>query len=120
MEFFANKTSFHKYWSAKFCPSPQTRRQVSAYVFKYLYSAPQQPWANRGAFGSDSLQEKRQVLRSDKDVEILDDKKESRAEGGRRFQMEGPPTEKNIFTVSVILPSFPSTVHKIQSINWRK
>src|SRR6218665_1337582 len=21
-------------------------------VFKYLYSAPQQPWANRGAFGS--------------------------------------------------------------------
>jgi len=21
-------------------------------VFKYLYSAPQQPWANRGTFGS--------------------------------------------------------------------
>jgi len=24
-------------------------------VFKYLYSAPQQPWVNRGAFGSISL-----------------------------------------------------------------
>jgi len=50
-------------------------------VFRYLYSAPQQPWANRGAFGSISSK-KRQVLRSDKDVERLDDKRETRAEGG--------------------------------------
>src|SRR6218665_2507493 len=54
-------------------------------VFKYLYSAPQQPWANRGAFGSISSKKKRQVLRSDKDVERLDDKREARAGGGRRF-----------------------------------
>src|SRR6218665_921777 len=44
-------------------------------VFKYLYSAPQQPWGNRGAFDSISSK-KRQVLRSDKDVERLDDKRE--------------------------------------------
>jgi len=36
----------------------------------------------------------RQVLRSDKDLERLDDKREARAEGGRRFQREGPITEK--------------------------
>ena len=46
-------------------------------VFKDLYSAPQQPWANRGTFGSISSKEKRQVLRSDKEVERLDDKKEA-------------------------------------------
>jgi len=57
-------------------------------VFKHLYSAPQQPWANRGAFGSISPK-KREVLRSDKEVERLDDKKETRADGGRRFQREG-------------------------------
>jgi len=54
-------------------------------VFKYLYSDPQQPWANRGAFGSISSK-KRQVLKSDKDVERLDDKREARVEVGRRFQ----------------------------------
>ena len=32
---------------------------------------------------------KRQVLRSDKDVERLDDRREARAEGGRQFQREG-------------------------------
>jgi len=36
---------------------------------------------------------KRQDLRRDKDVERLEDKKE--AEGGRRFQREGPITEKD-------------------------
>jgi len=42
---------------------------------------------------------KREVLRSDKDVYIerLDDKKEARAEGRRRFQREGTATEKVIF-----------------------
>src|SRR6218665_1605174 len=40
-------------------------------------------------FWFDLLQEKRQVLRSDKDVERLDDRREGRAEGGRRFQREG-------------------------------
>jgi len=32
-------------------------------VFKYLYSAPQQPWANRGAFGSTSSK-KCEVIRT--------------------------------------------------------
>ena len=50
-------------------------------VFKYLYSAPQQLKANRGAFGSICSKKKRQVLRSDKDVESLDDRREARAEG---------------------------------------
>jgi len=27
-------------------------RGMAGMVIKYLYSAPQQPWANRGAFGS--------------------------------------------------------------------
>jgi len=49
------------------------------------------------------LQEKRQVLRSDKDVERLDDKKEARAEGGRRFQKEGPITGKDLGMAMVVL-----------------
>jgi len=40
-------------------------------------------------FWFDLLQEKRQILRSDKDVERLDDNREARAEGGRRFQRAG-------------------------------
>jgi len=40
------------------------------------------------------VHEKRQVLRSDKEVERLDDKKEARTDGGRRFQREGQATEK--------------------------
>src|SRR6218665_2206256 len=71
-------------------------------VFRYLYSAPQQPLANRGAFGSISSKKKRQVLRSDKDVERLDDKRETRAEGGRRFQ-KGPITEKDLDMAMVVL-----------------
>ena len=47
-------------------------------------------------FWFDYLQEKRQVLRSDTDIERLDDKREGRAEGGRRFQREGPITEKDL------------------------
>jgi len=47
-------------------------------------------------FWFDYLQEKRQVLRSYKDVERLDYKKEAQAEGGRRFQREGPATEKDL------------------------
>src|SRR6218665_115848 len=42
-------------------------------VFKYLYSAPQQPWPNRGAFGSISSKKRDELLRSDTDVERLDD-----------------------------------------------
>ena len=30
-------------------------------VFKYLYSAPQQPWANRGAFGSISSKKRDKI-----------------------------------------------------------
>src|SRR6218665_892217 len=72
-------------------------------VFKDLYSAPQQPWANRGAFGSISSKKKRQVLRSDKDVERLDDRREARAEGGRRFQREGAITAKDLDMAMVVL-----------------
>src|SRR6218665_4033043 len=49
------------------------------------------------------LQEKRQVLRSDKVVERLDDKREARAEGGRRFQREGPITGKDLDMAMVVL-----------------
>src|SRR6218665_3585064 len=76
---------------------------VYCIVFKYLYSAPQQRWANRDAFGSISSKQKRQVLGSDKDVERLDDKREARAEGGRRFQREGPITEKDLDMAMVVL-----------------
>jgi len=48
------------------------------------------------------LQEERQVLGSDKEVERLNDKKETRADGGRRFQMEGPATEKDLDLAKVI------------------
>ena len=58
--------------------------------------------ANRGAFGSISSK-KREVLRSDKDVKRLDDKKEARAEGGRRLQREGPITEKDLDMAMVVV-----------------
>jgi len=64
-------------------------------VFKYLYSAPQQPWANRGAFGSIISKKRDKFKKSDKAIERLD-KKEAPAEGGRRFQREGPATEKDL------------------------
>src|SRR6218665_801981 len=54
-------------------------------------------------FWFDYLQEKRQVLRSDTDIERLDDKREGRAEGGRRFQREGPITKKDLDMVMVVL-----------------
>ena len=44
-----------------------------------------------------------QVLRSDKDVERLDDKRETRAEGGRRFQKEGAITAKDLDMAMVVL-----------------
>jgi len=53
-------------------------------------------------FWFDYLQEKKQVLRRDKDVETLQDKKEARAEGGRRFQKEGI-TEKDLDIAKVVL-----------------
>ena len=43
------------------------------------------------------------TLRSDKEVERLDDKKEARADGGRRFQREGPATEKDLDLAIVVL-----------------
>jgi len=36
------------------------------------------------------------VLRKDKDIERLEDKKEARAERGRRFQREMPVMEKDL------------------------
>ena len=60
------------------------------YGIQALYSAPQQPWANRGPFGS--ISSKRQVLRSDEEVERLEE--EAQADGGRRFQREGPATKR--------------------------
>src|SRR6218665_1113503 len=49
------------------------------------------------------LQEKRHVLRSDKDVERLDDRREVRAEGGRRFQREGAITVKYLDMAMIVL-----------------
>ena len=43
------------------------------------------------------------MLRSDKEVERLDDKNEARADGGRRFQREGPATEKDLDLAIVVL-----------------
>ena len=59
-------------------------------IFKYLYSAPQQPWAKALLVRLAPRIE----TRSDKEVERLDDNK-ARADGGRRFQREGPATEKD-------------------------
>ena len=67
-------------WMGLRCTSPKT---LYCIVFKYLYSAPKQPWANRGAFCLISSKKRDRVLRSDKDVERLDDKREARAEDGR-------------------------------------
>jgi len=39
---------------------------------------------------------------SDMDLERLDDKKEARAGGGRRFQREGPITEKDLDMAMVV------------------
>src|SRR6218665_1957036 len=50
-----------------------------------------------------SISSKRQVLRSDKDVERLDDRREARAEGGRRFQREGAITAKDLDMDMVVL-----------------
>src|SRR6218665_2394823 len=64
------------------------------------------PLSNRWpteAFWFVYLQEKRHVLRSDKDVERPDDKKEARAEGGRQFQRDGPATERDLDLVIVVV-----------------
>jgi|SRR6218665_469824 len=75
-------------------------------------------------FGIDQLQEKKQALRSDKDVERLDDMKEARPDGGRRLQREGLATEKdriiervNIYTLSSLgyRQSFLDLAHQIYS-----
>ena len=63
------------------------------YGIQAFIQRPQQPWAKKGAFGSISSK-KRHVLRSDKEVERLEDKKEARADAGRRFQSEGPATKR--------------------------
>ena len=42
-------------------------------------------------------------LKSDKDVERLDDRREARAEGGRRFQIEGPIRAKDLDMAMVVL-----------------
>ena len=75
----SSKVSNHLAWLSY----SEERLLLYCIVFEYLYSALQQPWANRGAFGLISSK-KREVLRSDKDLERLDDKREARAEGGRR------------------------------------
>ena len=64
-------------------------------VFKVFIQRPSTAIDKQRRFWFDQLQEKRQVLRSDKDVERLDDRREARAEGGRRFQREGAITAYN-------------------------
>jgi len=54
------------------------------------------------AFGLISSK-KRQVLRSDKEVEGFCDKKEAQADGGRRFHREGTATEKDLDFAIVVL-----------------
>ena len=71
-------------------------------VFKYLYSAPQQPWQTE-ALLVQLAPRKETSLRSDKDVERSADKKDARAEGGRRFQRKGPITEKDPDMTMVVL-----------------
>src|SRR6218665_3969715 len=65
--------------------------------YSSIYIAPHRPWASRGAFVSISSKKRDKFyLRSDKEAERLDDEKEARADGGRRFQRGGPATEKDL------------------------
>ena len=53
--------------------------------------------------GSISSKKRDKVLRSDKEVKRLDDKKEARADGGRRFQRERLATQKDLDLAIVVL-----------------
>jgi len=72
-------------------------------LYSSIYIAPSAAVDQQRRFWFDYLQEKRQVLRTDKEVERLDDKKEARADGGRRFRREGPITEKDLDLAIVAL-----------------
>src|SRR6218665_3906101 len=79
------------------------------YIVLYLsiYIAPLNTHVKHRCFWfnySFKKREKREVLRSDKDVERLDDKNEARDVGGRRFQREGPITEKYL-DLAIVYPS---------------
>jgi len=72
-------------------------------LYSSIYIAPINSHGKQRRFWFNYLQEKRQVLTSDKDVERSEDKKEERAEGGRRFQREGPIMEKDSDMATVVL-----------------
>jgi len=77
------------------------------------------PLSNRWpteAFWFDYLQEKR----SDKEVERLDDKKEARADGGRRFQRDGPATEKDLDLAIVVLVRGTKSSRLSWERRWRR
>ena len=50
-------------------------------------------------------------FKNDKDVERLDDKREARAEGGRRFQRGGTITEKDLDRAMVVLDRGTKSSH---------
>src|SRR6218665_3040173 len=82
--------------------------------YSSIYIAPLKAVGQQRSFWFDWLQEKRQVLRSDKGVERLDDKKEARAQGGRRFQGDRPAIKKDL-DLAILTP--PSLCHTLPHIS---
>src|SRR6218665_950406 len=84
-------------------------------VFKYLYSAPHQPWANRGALGSSSSKKKdkfQEVIRKKKDW-LIRKKHELMVEGDSKGKGKQP--KRNFlaqFAIKVLLVSghFPPLI----------
>src|SRR6218665_360654 len=72
-------------------------------LYSSIYIAPLNSHRQREALLVRLAPRKRQVLRSDKDVERSDDKREARAEGGRRFQREGAITAKDLDMAILLL-----------------
>ena len=94
-----------KWWTSGLLNMAASLRQDrnKLYCIQVFIQHPSTAMGKQRRFWFNQLQEKRQVLRSDKDVERLDDKREARAEGGRRFQREGPITEKDLDIAMVVL-----------------
>jgi len=67
-----------------------------------------------------SSKKKRQVLRSNKEVERLDDKKEEWADSGRRFQREGPASEKDLDLAIVVLVRGTKSPHLSRECRGRR
>src|SRR6218665_324195 len=72
-------------------------------LYSSIYIAPLNSHRQTEALLVRLTPKKRQVLRSDKDVERLDDRREAQAEGERRFQREGAITAKDLDMAMVVL-----------------